>query len=357
MVSVDRVRYSVPVTYAFRRCAPRELRGAATKSFDPLLELGRRATRAATCAARSVLELAHYLDAFARKPRAALSAAALQGRRSGLLACPRPGARQAERPPPVGPGCPPRSAASSGLERLAASAPRGAFSRAVCRAPGARAPDGPERRPQGAGAGGGAQDARVLRPRPTSPATRDELLVCARERRCERRRRYRSAGQALRHASSRCPGSQPPPSRRSSRDDGQAGQRPPRVAGGLPRRRGRVAAPSIGSASRIKAARFPALKSLLETFDFALRAALEAGARAGRGGAFTRPPSQNVRPARALGDGQDNVASAIGLAATVYAGAGAGSSSAWWSSAQELLAAADEHRLPRYLKGWRSRTS
>ncbi len=76
MVSVDRVRYSVPVT-----CASQTLRA---ECFVDRVELYRGADLVAAHA-RSyvrgavVLELAHYLDAFARKPRAALSCAALQG--------------------------------------------------------------------------------------------------------------------------------------------------------------------------------------------------------------------------------------------------------------------------------------
>lgn len=76
MVSVDRVRYSVPVT-----CASATLRA---ESFVGRVEIYRGSELVARHA-RSyvrgavVLELAHYLDAFARKPRAALSCAALQG--------------------------------------------------------------------------------------------------------------------------------------------------------------------------------------------------------------------------------------------------------------------------------------
>jgi transposase len=76
MVSVDRVRYSVPVA-----CAGMTLRA---ESFVDRVEIYRGADRVAGHArsyARGevVLELAHYLDAFARKPRAALSCAALTG--------------------------------------------------------------------------------------------------------------------------------------------------------------------------------------------------------------------------------------------------------------------------------------
>jgi transposase len=76
MVNVDRVRYSVPVA-----CAGTTLRA---ESFTGRVELYRGSERVASHArsyarGETVLELAHYLDAFARKPRAALSCAALQG--------------------------------------------------------------------------------------------------------------------------------------------------------------------------------------------------------------------------------------------------------------------------------------
>jgi len=74
LVSVDRVRYSVPVA-----CAGTTLRA---ESFVGRVELYRGAERVAThersyVRGETVLELAHYLEAFARKPRAALSCAAL----------------------------------------------------------------------------------------------------------------------------------------------------------------------------------------------------------------------------------------------------------------------------------------
>jgi len=74
LVTVDRVRYSVPVA-----CAGTILR---TESFVGRVELYRGAERVASHArsyvrGATVLELAHYLEAFARKPRAALSCAAL----------------------------------------------------------------------------------------------------------------------------------------------------------------------------------------------------------------------------------------------------------------------------------------
>ena len=74
LVTVDRVRYSVPVA-----CAGSTLRA---ESFVGRVELYRGAERVAVhersyVRGAVVLELAHYLEAFARKPRAALSCAAL----------------------------------------------------------------------------------------------------------------------------------------------------------------------------------------------------------------------------------------------------------------------------------------
>ena len=74
LVSLDRVRYSVPVA-----CAGMTLRA---ESFTDRVEVYRGSELVASHArsyARGavVLELAHYLDAFAVKPRAALSCAAL----------------------------------------------------------------------------------------------------------------------------------------------------------------------------------------------------------------------------------------------------------------------------------------
>ena len=74
LVSVDRVRYSVPVAYASQTLR--------AESFVDRVELY-RGSECIAAHARSyvrgatVLELAHYLDAFVRKPRAALSCAAL----------------------------------------------------------------------------------------------------------------------------------------------------------------------------------------------------------------------------------------------------------------------------------------
>jgi transposase len=74
LVTVDRVRYSVPVA-----CAGTTLR---CESFVGHVEFYRGAERVAThkrsyVRGATVFDLAHYLDAFARKPRAALACAAL----------------------------------------------------------------------------------------------------------------------------------------------------------------------------------------------------------------------------------------------------------------------------------------
>lgn len=104
-------------------------------------------------------------------------------------------------------------------------------------------------------------------------------------------------------------------------------------------------------AARLKAARFPALKSL-DAFDFALQPSLEkTRVLALAGGSFIAA-RENVVCLGGSGTGKTHVATAIGLAA-VYAGARVRFTGAI-TLAQELLAAADEHRLPRYLKGWRS---
>jgi len=74
MVTVDRVRYSVPVTHVGRTLRAERFAGRV-ELFDGALRVAvhsRSYERGAT-----VLELAHYLDAFERKPRAALSCAAL----------------------------------------------------------------------------------------------------------------------------------------------------------------------------------------------------------------------------------------------------------------------------------------
>jgi len=74
MVTVDRVRYSVPVTHVGRTLR--------SESFVDRVEVFDDSSRVAVhlrsyTRGDTVLELAHYLDAFERKPRAALSCAAL----------------------------------------------------------------------------------------------------------------------------------------------------------------------------------------------------------------------------------------------------------------------------------------
>lgn len=104
-------------------------------------------------------------------------------------------------------------------------------------------------------------------------------------------------------------------------------------------------------ASRIKTARFPAQKTF-ETFDFTLIPSLAKGAVLDLGsGTFTKE-RENVVCLGASGTGKTHIATAIGLSA-IYSGAKVRFTTAITLS-QELLAAADEHRLPRYLKSWRS---
>jgi transposase len=74
VVTIDRVRYSVPVTYVGRTLR--------AESFVDRVEVFDDSSRVALHVRSytrngTVLELAHYLDAFERKPRAALSCAAL----------------------------------------------------------------------------------------------------------------------------------------------------------------------------------------------------------------------------------------------------------------------------------------
>jgi hypothetical protein len=74
MVTVDRVRYSVPVTHVGRTLR--------AESFVDRVEVFDGSSRVALHVRSytrndTVLDLAHYLDAFERKPRAALSCAAL----------------------------------------------------------------------------------------------------------------------------------------------------------------------------------------------------------------------------------------------------------------------------------------
>jgi len=75
LVSLDRVRYSVPVA-----CAGATLRAECFVDHVEIYRGSEVVARHARSYARgaTVLELAHYLDAFARKPRAALSCAALE---------------------------------------------------------------------------------------------------------------------------------------------------------------------------------------------------------------------------------------------------------------------------------------
>jgi DNA replication protein DnaC len=104
-------------------------------------------------------------------------------------------------------------------------------------------------------------------------------------------------------------------------------------------------------AARITAARFPAPKSL-EGFDFALQPSLEKARVLGLAeGGFLRA-RENVVCLGGSGTGKTHLATALGRAA-IYAGARVRFIGAI-TLAQELLAAADEHRLPRYLKSWRS---
>lgn len=104
-------------------------------------------------------------------------------------------------------------------------------------------------------------------------------------------------------------------------------------------------------ATRIKSARFPALKSF-ESFDFSLLPSLDKGAVLTLGSAAFVAARENVVCLGASGTGKTHVAIAIGLAA-IYADARVRFTTAVTIS-QELLAAADEHRLPRYLKSWRN---
>ena len=104
-------------------------------------------------------------------------------------------------------------------------------------------------------------------------------------------------------------------------------------------------------AARIRAARFPALKSF-ESFDFSLVPSLEKARVLELGGGAFVAAKENIVCLGASGAGKTHVAIAIGLAA-IYAGCRVRFTTAI-TLAQELLAAADEHRLPRYLRGWRS---
>ena len=103
--------------------------------------------------------------------------------------------------------------------------------------------------------------------------------------------------------------------------------------------------------ARIKAARFPAIKSF-ESFDFSLLPSLEKARALELGGGAFAAARENIVCLGASGTGNTHIASAIGLAA-ICAGARVRFTTAI-TLAQELLAAADEHRLPRYIRGWRS---
>lgn len=104
-------------------------------------------------------------------------------------------------------------------------------------------------------------------------------------------------------------------------------------------------------ASRMKTARFPAAKTF-EAFDFSLVPTLDKSSvlRLGTGG-FTKA-KENIVCLGASGTGKTHIATAIGVAA-IYGGARVRFTTAVTLS-QELLAAADDHRLPRYLRNWRN---
>jgi DNA replication protein DnaC len=104
-------------------------------------------------------------------------------------------------------------------------------------------------------------------------------------------------------------------------------------------------------ASRIKTARFPAAKTF-ETFDFSLVPSLDKSRVLDLGSGGFTGQRENVVCLGASGTGKTHIATAIGMSA-IYAGAKVRFTTAVTLS-QDLLAAADEHRLPRYLKGWRS---
>jgi DNA replication protein DnaC len=100
---------------------------------------------------------------------------------------------------------------------------------------------------------------------------------------------------------------------------------------------------------RLKQARFPHRKTL-EEFDFALVPSVPKEEILSLAqGEFVRA-RENVILLGASGTGKTHLAQAIGHAA-IYAGARVRFTSAV-ALAQELLAAQDEHRLPRYLKSW-----
>lgn len=104
-------------------------------------------------------------------------------------------------------------------------------------------------------------------------------------------------------------------------------------------------------ASRIKTAHFPHMKTL-EEFDFTLVPSLpkQLVLSLAQGG-FAKA-KENVVCLGASGTGKTHIAIAIGLSA-IYAGSKVRFLGAV-ALAQELLAAADEHRLPKYLKSNKS---
>jgi DNA replication protein DnaC len=101
--------------------------------------------------------------------------------------------------------------------------------------------------------------------------------------------------------------------------------------------------------ARIKQARFPQQKTL-EGFDFSLVPSLSRQeVLALATGEFLKT-KENLILLGGSGTGKTHIAQAVGLA-VIYAGARVRFITAV-SLAQELLAAQDEHRLPKYLKSW-----
>ena len=100
---------------------------------------------------------------------------------------------------------------------------------------------------------------------------------------------------------------------------------------------------------RLKQARFPQRKTL-EEFDFMLLPSVSKEEVIHLGTAEFVRARENVIFLGASGTGKTHLAQAIGQAA-IYAGQRVRFTSAV-VLAQELLAAQDEHRLPRYLKSW-----
>jgi DNA replication protein DnaC len=100
---------------------------------------------------------------------------------------------------------------------------------------------------------------------------------------------------------------------------------------------------------RLKQARF-AQRKTLEEFDFALVPSVPKEEVIHLGTAEFVRARENVIFLGASGTGKTHLAQAIGQAA-IYAGVRVRFTSAV-VLAQELLAAQDEHRLPRYLKSW-----